>query len=139
MDWEKLAATSHYQTAVAVKEELLQENFEEATRGMEELIEALSRSDRRALRSQLIRLMTHILKWQIQPERRSRSWQASITNARFEIAAIVEDEPNQRTNIPQLWNQCFVAAKRIAYDETGIDPQVGELTHHEVFEQVYRL
>jgi hypothetical protein len=105
MDWEKLAATSHYQTAVAVKEELLNENLEEATRGIEELIEALSRSDKRALRSQLTRLMTHIIQWRIQPERRSRSWQASITNVRLEIAALLEDEPNQRTNLPQLWNR----------------------------------
>jgi hypothetical protein len=139
MDWEKLAATSHYQTAVAVKEELLNENLEEATRGIEELIEALSRSDKRALRSQLTRLMTHIIQWRIQPERRSRSWQASITNVRLEIAALLEDEPNQRTNLPQLWNQCFVAAKRLAHDETGIEPKVGELTHQEVFEQLYQL
>jgi hypothetical protein len=53
MEWRDLATTSHYQTAVAVKDELAKGNIEEATAGIEELIEALSRADKRALRSQL--------------------------------------------------------------------------------------
>ncbi len=59
MIWKELALTSHYQTAVAIKNELKQRHFEESTTGIEALIDALSRSDKRALRSQLTRLMMH--------------------------------------------------------------------------------
>ena len=69
--------TSPYQTAVAIKNELTQGNIEESTTGIEELIDALSRSDKRALRNQLIRLMMHII----------------IFNAGIEIEEILEEEP----------------------------------------------
>jgi len=38
----------------------------EAKEGLESLIEAMGRNDRRALKSQLIRLMVHIIKWKCQ-------------------------------------------------------------------------
>ena len=60
-------------------------HVQEAAKGVEELIEALSRSEKRALKSQLVRLMLHIIKWQSQPERRSSSWVASIKDARDEM------------------------------------------------------
>lgn len=139
MNWGELAATSHYQTAFAVRQKILARDFEEAAQGIEELIEALSRSDKRALRSQLTRLMAHIIKWRIQPARRSRSWVATITNARIEIASILADEPNQKRNIPLLWDACLDAAQKIARDETGIEPSIGALTEQDVFVVPYTL
>ncbi|MFN8475585.1 MAG: DUF29 domain-containing protein [Anaerolineae bacterium] len=139
MDWAKLSATSHYQTAQAIRDELRQQNIEEATNGLEELIDALGRSERRALRSQLTRLMMHILKWKIQPERRSRSWVASITEARIEIQSLLEDEPSLIAVLPELWDRCFAAATRLAEDETGVKPSVAGLTENEVFVAEYRL
>ncbi len=139
MDWEKLSATSHLQTAMAIRDELRQQHIEEASNGLEELIDALGRSERRALRSQLTRLMLHILKWQIQPQRRSRSWVASITEARIEIQDLLEDEPSLRPDVPKLWDKCFAAAKRLAEDETGVAPSVDDLTENEVFVTEYRL
>ena len=38
-----------------------------------EEIESMGRSDRRELKSRLIVLLTHLLKWRYQPEARSRS------------------------------------------------------------------
>jgi hypothetical protein len=61
MGWHDLATTSHYQTAIMIRRELLRGNLEETLTGIEELIEALGRSDTRELRSQLIRLMAHII------------------------------------------------------------------------------
>jgi len=139
MNWKELAITSHYQTAVAIKNELKQGHIEDSTTGIEELIDALSRSEKRALRSQLARLMMHIIKWQIQPKRRSRSWQSSISNARIEIEEILEDEPHLKPQVPQLWDKCFKAACRIAKDETGIKPTLSELSQKEVFQTRYSL
>lgn len=94
MNWQRLSTNSHYQTAVAVQNELRQGHTDEAAAGIEELIDALARSEKRALKSQLVRLMVHVLKWKEQPDQRSRSWAASISNAREEIADIQEETPS---------------------------------------------
>jgi hypothetical protein len=139
MNWRELAISSHYQTAVAIKNELEQGHIEESTIGIEELIDALSRSEKRVLRSQLTRLMTHIIKWQIQPERRSRSWLTTIENARIEIEEILEEEPHLKPQLPQLWDKCFNAANRLAQKETGIKSTLSQLTQAEVFQMEYFL
>jgi hypothetical protein len=50
-DWHDLATTSHYQTAVVIKHAMSAGDIEYALIGIEERIEALARSDRRALES----------------------------------------------------------------------------------------
>ena len=139
MTWQELATTSHYQTAVAVKQALLVGHPEEAALGIEELIEALSRSDQRALRSQLIRLMEHILKWKTQPERRSQSWTATIENARVEIEELVELEPSLKPSVPKLLPELFDKARRLAEKEMNKRTTLGELSWQEVFEDEYSL
>ena len=139
MDWKDLVYASHYQTAVAIKEELDKGHLEESEEGLEELIEALGRSEERALRSQLTRLMIHIIKWAIQPQHRSRSWLATIVNARIEIMALLEDEPGLQPKIQKLWQKCFQAALQLAQTETGIKPTISELSWEEVFEEEFPL
>jgi len=139
-DWQELASTSPYRTAVAVEEALRQGEVHEATAGLQELIEALSRSDRRALKSHLIRLMSHIIKWRTQPERRSRSWRATIRNARREIAEIQEDTPSlNRGAIEALWASCFEAAVEEAEGEMNQEAAVVSLSWEDVFEVPYEL
>lgn len=140
MDWLELATTSHYQTAAAIKQQLLKGNVEEATVGMEELIEALSRSDKRALRSQLIRLMAHVIKWKAQPEGRSRPWAATIESARVEIEELLELEPSLKPALPALLGELFEKAKRIAdREEMSQETSLAGLTWKEVFEDEYSL
>jgi len=139
MDWQDLATTSHYQTAVAVKDELLKGNIEEATAGIEELIEALGRADKRALRSQLTRLMAHVIKWKTQSAQRRRSWVATIENARFEIEEMLEFEPSLKPLVPDLLTGMFGKAKRIAEKEMGQETTLTELSWPEVFDDDYSL
>lgn len=137
--WRELASASHYQTAVAVREELMSGDVEEAIEGIEELIAALSRSDQRELRSQLVRLMMHIIKWKSQPARRSRSWLASIYNARIEIEILLEAEPVLKPQVAGLVDTLFVRAERLAEIEMGCNSQVEALTLHEILEEEYEL
>lgn len=138
MSWQELAATSHYQTAVAIAQELAAGNVREASVGLEELIEAVARSERRALRSQLIRLMVHVLKWREQPSKRSASWVVSILQAREEIAAIREEVPSlTREIIEGLWDYCAKAAARQAEAEMGRPLADPGLSWAEVFEADY--
>jgi len=43
--------------------------------------------------------MMHIIKWQIQPEHRSRNWLITIENARIEIEEILEEEPHLKPSL----------------------------------------
>ena len=70
VDWELLALTDQYSTAVAIREALREGDVDGATEGLEKLIDALSRSDERGLESHLICLMQHLIKWKVQPERK---------------------------------------------------------------------
>jgi hypothetical protein len=140
MNWQKLSTTSHYKTAMAVKNEIAAGNLPEAFIGIEELIQALSRSEKRALKSQLVRLMLHIIKWQSQPERRSLSGIASIKDAREEIADIQEETPSLNNNvIEELWDKVFIIAKRDAQAEMGKKSPITTLSWQAVFEDDYAL
>ncbi len=140
MKWQTLSTTSPYKTAVAIKEEMEQGHIQEAVTGIEELIEALSRSEKRALKSQLVRLMLHIIKWKSQPERRYWSWAASIKDAREEIADIQEETPSLTDAvIESLWDKAFAMAKRDAEAEMGKKTDLQGLSWKETFEDEYEL
>ncbi|SJM93128.1 conserved hypothetical protein [Crenothrix polyspora] len=140
MNWQELSSASHYKTAMAVKNEMANGNLPEAVIGIEELIHALSRSEKRALKSQMIRLMLHIIKWQSQSERRSLSWVASIRDAREEIADIQEETPSLNENVvKELWDKVFIIAKRDAQAEMGKKSVVTSLSWQAVFDDDYDL
>ena len=140
MNWQELAGNSHYETAIAVHQALESGNFQEADYGIRELIEALSRSERRALRSQLIRLMMHIIKWKSQSERRSRSWVASIYNARREIRDIQKETPSlNKQVISEMWDDCLNAAILDAEGEMNKLSEVSALSLTDVFEAEYKI
>jgi hypothetical protein len=51
-----------------------------------EEIEDLGKSEQRELASRMPVLLAHLLKWQCQPARRSKSWQYTIRTQRKEVA-----------------------------------------------------
>ena len=61
-DWNMMAINSHFQTAEAALAKLEQGQTEEAKAALNALVEAMSRSERQAVKSQLIRLMMHVIK-----------------------------------------------------------------------------
>src|SRR5258708_23611709 len=50
----------------------------------------MARREQREVESRLAILMAHLLKWQHQPKRRSRSWKATIELQRQELAQLLE-------------------------------------------------
>jgi hypothetical protein len=140
MDWQKIAVESHYLTAVGVQEALAAGDIHAALQGIDELIDAMRRSEQRAVRSQLVRLMLHILKWQVQPTYRSQSWVATINHARQEIWDSQEETPSITDEVIQnMWDRCFQRAKQQAEDETGQPIPATSLSWAEVFHTRYRL
>ena len=139
-NWQELSAESHYRTAVEIQRALLQSDFDQAQAGIEELIEALGRSEKRALKSQLVRLMVHVIKWKTQPERRSFGWVATIYNSRDEIADIQTETPSVTDDvIRQMWDKCLRAAIREAEGEMNQKASVSSLSWNEAFDEEYEI
>ncbi|TYQ27304.1 DUF29 domain-containing protein [Pseudanabaena sp. UWO310] len=137
-DWKMMAINSHFQTAEAAQTLLQQGQTEEAKAALNALVEAMSRSERQALKSQLIRLMMHIIKWKTQPNKRSWSWIVSILDARDAIEESQEEMPSlNREFIESLWDQAFIKAKRKAKAEMNCKSDILGLTWAEVFEDEY--
>lgn len=85
-----------------------------------EEIESLGASDRRALRSYLLRLSQHLLKWHYQPQRRGESWQQGIDHARLQIELILEDSPSLRAFLPEAAAWAYPRGRKEAAKETGL-------------------
>ncbi|AFZ56685.1 DUF29 domain-containing protein [Anabaena cylindrica FACHB-243] len=138
--WDELVFKSPYLAVLKAKELLQEGQMTEAYNILESLAESMGRSEKRAVISQLTRLMLHIIKWKCQPEKRSASWVISIRSARREIADSQEEMPSlNRDFLNSIWDKCFAAAKQDARDEMGKKPEILVLSWDEVFEQTYTL
>lgn len=85
-----------------------------------EEIESVGASERREVRHRLAHLVQHLLKWQFQPERRSRSWSATILIQRTELQAILDDSPSLKGILPEVLPAAFVLGREWALAETGL-------------------
>jgi hypothetical protein len=85
-----------------------------------EEIEDLGKRDRFAVYSQMLRLLLHQVKRQIQPERESASWRRSIINSQERIAHRLKDSPSLVTCLEHELADIYVRAVRGALFETGV-------------------
>ena len=139
-DWEWLAVNSHYQTAIAVRQLLEEGKSQEATQGLDVLISAIERWEKQMVERQLIRLMSHIIKWKCQPQKRNYNWAIAIRSARTEMEDSQEEVPTLTQNFLRLiWNKCFQEALKLAELELGINCLIRALSWSEVFNDEYRL
>ncbi len=85
-----------------------------------EEIESMGASEKRALESRFIELMQHLLKWQIQPERRGSSWEISISKQRIGIEKVLQDNPSLKYNLEARILRCYSYSRRYAAVETQL-------------------
>ena len=83
-------------------------------------IEDMGASNRRALGSHVENLLMHLLKWQYQPDRRSRSWKSSILKGRNGVDRLLEDSPSLAPQLPALVTAEYRRARKEAESETGL-------------------
>jgi hypothetical protein len=83
-------------------------------------VESLGRSDFKAFVSAFEILLAHMLKWDFQPERRSRSWQGSILEHRQRIADELEDSPSYSSRIEEAVARAYRTAVARAVAETDL-------------------
>ncbi len=85
-----------------------------------EEIEDLSATQRRELRSRLVILLMHLLKWEFQPSHRSRSWKVTIVNQRVDIDAILDESPSLRHALLKAAADAYPRAILKAEAETNL-------------------
>jgi len=93
-----------------------------------EELESMGKSELRALESRLTVLLAHLLKWQYQPQHRSKSWQRTLIEQRKRIHRLIVDSPSLTPKLPAVLPDVYESALRLAAEETGMDesdfPQV---------------
>lgn len=95
--------------------------FEEVDIGsLIEEIESIGRSEKRELKSRLVVLLMHLLKWKYQPGKRSESWRSTISEQRICLEALLEDSPSLKQYLLDNFDLCYEKARAKAADETGI-------------------
>ena len=87
-----------------------------------EEIESLGKNDRDKLISSLKILIAHLLKWQYQPNKRSKSWSDTIFRERENIKEYLEDMPSlsQFLNSQEWTTKAYQRGKRLTALETGL-------------------
>lgn len=87
-----------------------------------EEIEDVGKGEQRELASRMAVLLAHLLKWQYQPARRSRSWEATIRVQRAGIAHRLQRTPSLKQSLddPDWWGEAWNDAQAIAIAETGL-------------------
>jgi len=87
-----------------------------------EEIEDMGKRDLRELKRHVRVLLIHLLKWQLQPRRRSRPCNDTIVSQRIEIEGILEQSPSLRPEIDAHLAGKYKDAVRLAVIETGLRP-----------------
>lgn len=87
-----------------------------------EEIKDLSKRERDKLLSSIRLILHHLLKWDYQINKRSRSWQITIERERNNIALYLEDSPSLKKYLTQEWlNKMYRNARLDAMKETGLN------------------
>ena len=89
-----------------------------------EEIESLGRQQRQELRNRLSILLGHLLKWEFQPERRSRSWLATIRIQRRDILRLLKDNPSLKPYLTEAVQEGYENGKDLAIGETNLPSTV---------------
>ena len=75
-----------------------------------EEIESLGKQQKQELRNRLGVLIGHLLKWELQPELRGKSWRATIIEQRDRITLHLKDNPSLKSYL----NEAIIKAYRLA-------------------------
>ena len=86
-----------------------------------EEIESLGREQFNELESAVRVLLMHILKWDHQPERRSRSWSGAIAAQRVELEDVLGDNPGLQPRISEAIIRAYRRARIEAANETELN------------------
>lgn len=85
-----------------------------------EEIESLGKQQRAELRNRLSVLIGHLLKWEYQPERRSRSWLNTIRIQRIDTLELLEENPSLKPYLQEVLQKAYIKGIALASGETNL-------------------
>jgi Domain of unknown function DUF29 len=85
-----------------------------------EEIESLGKQQRQELRNRLGVLIGHLLKWEYQPTRRSRSWIATLRVQRRELLRLLQSSPSLQPYLSEALSTAYADASDLAAGETNL-------------------
>jgi hypothetical protein len=83
-------------------------------------IEAMARGDKKTIKSNLVVLLTHLLKHQLQPEQPSSGWRGSIVEHRRRLRYDFEESPSLHSHAAEVFASAYADAREQASAETGL-------------------
>lgn len=90
---------------------------------LSEYLADMAKRDRREVFSRLVVLLSHLLKWEHQPEGRSGSWRGTIREQRRELRQLLESGTLRR-HAETVLEDAYAEARRQAADETELTRDV---------------
>jgi hypothetical protein len=85
-----------------------------------EEIGALSGREKAEIRSRLIVLLVHLLKWEFQPDKRGHSWQSTIGAQRIHVEGVLEYSPSLKRFPATVFQDCYARARKEAARQTRL-------------------
>ncbi len=85
-----------------------------------EEIESLGRQQRAELRNRLSVLIGHLLKWEYQPDRRSRSWLNTIRIQRIDTLELIEENPSLKPYLQEVLQKAYIKGIVLASGDTNL-------------------
>jgi hypothetical protein len=85
-----------------------------------EEIEDLGIGEKKAVKSNLVVVLLHLLKYQFQPKRRSRSWLDSILEHRQRLRDDLAASPSLRHHLEAVFPVAYADARARATTQTGL-------------------
>lgn len=85
-----------------------------------EALDDMSKTALRALQSHMRVLLAHLLKYQYQPERRTRSWKTTIAEQRAQIAEDLNESPSLKPKLNEIVKYSWSLALMQAATETDL-------------------
>ena len=89
-----------------------------------EELESVGKSEQRELENRLIILLSHLLKWQYQPQRRGRSWQATIKEQRRRVTKVLSNNPGLKPFLNEIVDDAYSSACLVASRETDLNEAI---------------
>ncbi len=82
-----------------------------------EYLTDMAARDRREVRSRLVILLMHLLKWEYQPDKRSQSWRTTVLNQRQELV-VLASRGALRVHATEVLSDAYNDAAELAASET---------------------
>ena len=96
-------------------------------------------SERRELQNRLKILMARLLRWEYQPEYRSRSWSATLKERRLSLPDLLEENPSLKSLLQTRLKKAYPLSVLLAVKETNLDESTFPESCPYSLDEIFRL